>query len=174
MTSTEVKKLLIAIDATYPNFNVKDPETTARVWSDLLADQDATAIFGAFKTYARTDKSGFAPSPGKLIQTAYELTHKDETDVNESEAWAVVMRAIKRGIDYSEEDFESFPSAIKRAVGTAAQLRRWAMDETFNESVESSNFKRTYRAMLEREKNEALIPANVKALTQGVAGRLEG
>lgn len=174
MTSTEVKKLLLAIDATYPNFNVKDPETTARVWSDLLADQDATAIFGAFKTYARTDKSGFAPSPGKLIQAAYELTHKDETDVNESEAWAMVVRAVHRGIDNSEADFNAFPPAVKRAVGTAAQIRRWALSEDFNEGVESSNFKRAYRAAVEQEKNNALVSADVKALAQGMTARLEG
>ena len=174
MTPVEVKKLLMAIDATYPNFKVENPESTAAVWADILDDQNANEIFAAFKVYARTDKSGFAPSPGVLIQTAYELTHKAETGASEGEAWAVVMRAIKRGIDNSEADFEAFPPAIKRAVGTAAQIRRWAMSEDFNESVESSNFKRTYRAMLEREKNEALIPANVKALTQGVAARLEG
>ena len=174
MTPTEVKKLLVAIDVTYPNFNVRDPESTSRVWSDLLEDQDATAIFGAFKTYARTDKSGFAPSPGKLIQTAYELTHKDEADVSEAEAWAMVLKAICRGIDNSEKDFNAFPPAIKRAVGTAAQIRRWALSEDFNEGVESSNFKRAYRVAVEQEKNNALVSADVKALTQGFTARLEG
>lgn len=174
MTEAEVRQLLFTINAVYANFKPIDPESTVKVWTDILNDQHAGEIAAAFKVYARTDKSGFAPSPGKLIQTAYELTHKDETDTSEAEAWAMVVRAIHRGIDNSEADFNAFPPAVKRAVGTSAQIRRWALSEDFNESVESSNFKRAYRVAVEQEKNNALVSADAKALTQGMAARLEG
>ena len=175
MTIQEVKKLLFAINAAFPNYKPQNPEETALIWADLLGDQDANNIFAAFKVYTRTDKSGFAPSVGQLIQGAQELREKDSTALSAGEAWGIVYKAICRSGDNSQEEYNKLPPEIQKAVGSPGQLRAWALDDQFNEGVASSNFRRAYAVVLERKRNDALIPADVKrALEQQTAARLEG
>lgn len=167
MNIQEVRKLLFAINSAYPNYKPQNPEETASVWADLLGDQDANSIFAAFKVYARSDQSGFAPSPGQLIHGAMNLRHKDDGILTSSEAWALVYRAIRRSGDNSKEEFEALPPEVQKAVGSPGQLRAWALDDQFNEGVASSNFRRAYDTVLERKRNDALIPADVRrALAQ--------
>lgn len=175
MTIQEVKKLLFAINAAFPNYKPQNPEETALIWADLLGDQDANNIFAAFKVYTRTDKSGFAPSVGQLIQGAKDLQDKTSNELSASEAWGIVYKAICRSGDNAQEEFDKLPPEVQKAVGLPGQLRAWAMDDQFNEGVASSNFRRAYTTVLERKRNDALIPADVKrALEQQTAARLEG
>ena len=175
MTIQEVKKLLFAINAAFPNYKPQNPEETALIWADLLGDQDANNIFAAFKVYTRTDKSGFAPSVGQLIQGAKDLQDKTSNELSASEAWGIVYKAICRSGDNAQEEYDKLPPEVQKAVGSPGQLRSWAMDDHFNEGVASSWFRRAYETILERKRNDALIPADVKrALEQQTAARLEG
>ena len=175
MTIQEVKKLLFAINAAFPNYKPQNPEETAAVWADLLEDQDANKIFAAFKVYTRTDKSGFAPSVGQLIQGVRDLQERTSNEPSVSEAWGIVYKAICRSGDNAQEEFDKLPPEVQKAVGSPGQLRAWAMDDQFNEGVASSWFRRAYETILERKRNDALIPADVKrVIAQQMAARLEG
>ena len=164
MTKEEVKKLLMTTEALYPNFKVVDRQTTLDAWHMLLEDQDANLIFAALKNYARNSKSDFAPNPGKLIQAAYDL--RNMTMLSEVDAWNMVYKALCRGAYDAEEEFEKFPIEVKRAVGSPMQLRAWATDPYFNEGVASSNFRKSYATACDRQKQEALIPAEVRVLIE--------
>lgn len=175
MTIQDVKKLLFAINAAFPNYKPQNPEETALIWADLLGDQDANKIFAAFKVYTRTDKSGFAPSVGQLIQGVRDLQERTSNEPSASEAWSMVYKALCRSGDNAQEEFDKLPPEVQKAVGSPGQLRSWAFDNQFNEGVASSNFRRAYAVVLERKRKDALIPADVKrALAQQTAARLEG
>ena len=165
MTQDDIRKLLFTINAAYPNFKVADPEKMIAAWEDLMEDQDPIAIGMALKHFIRTDKSGFAPSVGQLIQGAYSLEHDDE-ELTPAEAWDMVYKALCRSNYYAEEEFEKLPNAVKRAVGSPAQLRAWAGDPEFNEGVASSNFRRTFTAVQEHNKERALMSDEAKQWLQ--------
>ena len=175
MTYTDVKQLLFTINSVYPNFKVEDPEKTVLAWLSFLEDQQAGLIGAALKVYVASNRSGFAPSVGQLIQGAQELRDKDSNALSAGEAWTLVYKAICRSGDNSQEEYDKLPPEIQKAVGSPGQLRAWALDDQFNEGVASSNFRRAYDTVLERKRNDALIPADVRrALAQQTAARLEG
>lgn len=165
MEKAETKRLLMTIEAIYPNFRVNDLQITLDAWHEILSDQNSADIFAALKHYARTSTSGFAPNAGQLIQLAYDLYHKS-TELSPSEAWGLVYKAICRATYYAEEEFAKFPESIKRAVGSPWQLRAWAQDSTFNEGVASSNFRKAYATVCERQKNDALMAPEVREMIE--------
>ena len=175
MTDTEVRVLLATINSIYPSFKVDDIEHTVKAWYLFLSDQPKDIINAALRVYVTCNKSGFAPSVGQLIQGVQELREKDSTALSAGEAWGIVYKAICRSGDNSQEEYDKLPPEIQKAVGSPGQLRAWALDDQFNEGVASSNFRRAYAVVLERKRNDALIPADVKrVIAQQMAARLEG
>ena len=149
MTKDETRILLATINSIYPNFKVDDPEQTVNAWHLFLDDQPTVLINAALKVYVASNRSGFAPSVGQLIQGAQELREKDSTVLSAGEAWGIVYKAICRSGDNSQEEFDKLPPEIQKAVGSPGQLRAWALDDQFNEGVASSNFRRAYAVVLE-------------------------
>ena len=172
MTEQDTRKLLYMINSVYPHFKVENPEQTVMIWTEFLEDQDPIAIGASFKQYVRNDTTGYAPSIGQLIQGAYDLQNRNE--LTASEAWNMVYKALCRSTYYAEQEFEKFPEEVKIAVGSPSQLRAWASDSSFNESVASSNFRRAYSTACERKRSDALIAPSIKRLIQDLdIGRLE-
>ena len=160
MTETDIRKLLFTINSVYPTFKVENPEQMVKIWFEFLGDQDPIAIGMSLKNYIRTSKSDFAPSIGQLIQGAYDLKNKDE--LNAADAWNLVIKAIRRSTYYAEDEFKKLPVPVQKAVGSPWQLRAWASDSGFNEGVASSNFRRAYATICERQKQEALMSPDIK------------
>lgn len=162
MNITECKKLIASMMAVYENYNPKDPEFTAKMWADVMPDYSYKQADTALRNYIRSSTSGFAPTPGQIIDIIHTMTTPQE--LNEMEAWAVVRKAIGRSSYYATEEFTKFPPLVQKAVGSADQLRVWALDEDFSESVVMSNFQRAYRVVLDREKEISKMPENVRIL----------
>ena len=60
------------------------------------------------------------------------------------------------------------PPLVQKAVGQPSQLAQWAMDEDYNESVVASNFMRTYRGEVAREKEHNKLPEKMRGLIESV------
>lgn len=164
MNITEAKKIIASMMAIYENYNPKDPEFTAGMWTDVMPDYSYKQVDTALRSYIRSNASGFAPAPGQLIDIIHTMIAPQE--INEMEAWAIVRKAIGRSIYYAAEEFAKLPPMVQKAVGSTDQLRVWAMDDNFSESVVMSNFQRTYREVINREKEISKMPENVQKLIQ--------
>lgn len=176
MTREETQNLLAMIQATYPNFNPPDKTAAVNAWRMALSDCEWDTVQRAFAIYMRTNASGFAPSPGQIMEKIMLLTSPQE--MNELEAWALVSKALRNSTYNSVEEFEKLPASVQKAVGRPEQLKIWAMDETFNESVASSNFMRSYRVVMDRRKELNKLPEKIRALVESLnqttlAGNLE-
>lgn len=168
MTREDTKRLLMTVEAIYPNYKIKDTKITLDAWSEILSDQDERFIFAALKNYSRTDTTGFAPSVGQLVQGAYELRTRNVKQLTPGEAWSMVYKALCRATYYAEDEFAKFPEEVKAAVGSPAQLRAWASDSTFNEGVASSNFRKAYSTVCEHKKQDALMPPEIRVLISSI------
>ncbi len=162
MTREETQKLLAMMQATYPNYDPPSKTATINVWFAALYDCDWKIIQTAFIAYVRENTSGFAPSPGQIIEKVQLLTKAE--DLNEMEAWALVSRAIRNSTYNSQREYEKLPETVQKAVGSPNQLYAWATDTEYNESVVSSHFLRCYRTMVEREKAISKMPENIRKL----------
>lgn len=166
MTKEETVKILMVIQASYPNFKVENKNLAVNTWHTMLEDYDKDLIMASLKAFIATDSSGFAPSIGQIINKATELYQhtSGNSELSEAEAWSLVSKALRNGVYGSEQEFNKLPETVQKAVGSHEMLRVWATDESFNESVVSSNFMRSYRATVERKKEFDKLPASVKQM----------
>ena len=170
MTISDFSKIAAAIRTYYPDSKILMTKEEVALWFDMFQTVDYALCASAVKQWVATNDR--PPRVSNLL----ELCNTTITGgfMNESEAWDMVYKAICRASSYAEEDFNSFPDEIKRAIGSPATMKRLAMDEGFDHGVESSNFKRAYRAACEQARKKQQTPANVRILTQQTAARLEG
>lgn len=167
MTFEETGIIMDILKTAYPRFysgpNAPDKVKTLRLWAEMFIHDDVALVAAAVKALIETDAKGFPPHIGAVKATLRLLVSDEE--LTEAEAWGIVAKAIRNSTYGSQEEFEKFPPVIKRIVGNPAQLREWGMmDSETVHSVVASNFQRSYRTALQREREIAKLPPDVKAI----------
>lgn len=166
MTRDETIKILMVIQAAYPNYKPQDKTVAVNVWTEMLSDIPYEKISAAVKSYIQTDTSGFAPSVGD-VREKVQLIFFGEDDLNETTAWSLVLKAIRRSAYYSDEEFAKLPATVQRAVASPKQLREWATLEDVDGktlTVIQSNFQRTFRVEQQRERERSKLSPDVLKL----------
>lgn len=166
MTRDETIKILMVIQAAYPNYKPQDKTVAVNVWSEMLADIPYEQVSMAVKAYIQSDKNGFAPSIGEVREKVKSI-FAEEDELNETAAWSLVLKAIRRSTYYSDEEFAKLPPVIQRAVASPRQLREWATLEDVDGktiTVIQSNFQRTFRAEQQREREQNKLSHDVLKL----------
>lgn len=176
MNRKEVLQTLSVLKAAYPHsfrdMTKLDGEALINLWTRQFADEDSTAVQVAVENLIATRTTGFSPTVGEIKDQLHRLRTVD--GINEAQAWALVEKACRRGLYNAREEYEKLPPDVQAAVGGPEQLKAWAaMDSDTVNSVIASNFRRTYRTVQEREKENALMPPEVKAFVAGVADRMK-
>lgn len=172
MTREDVKQLLAVISVTYPNFKVSDMKTTVDVWTMLLSDFSNEEITLSLKKYIMTDTSGFAPVISQLIAGTKTMESINANVLNETEAWALVRKAICNGNYHAQEEFDKLPKIVQKAVGSPDNIRNWAQTDLKSlDTVIASNFTRVYKSELEQS---AKTISNQLALGQMSNLQIEG
>lgn len=170
MTREETVKIIRIMVDSYPNYKPNNISETVDVWQMMLSDYDYNLVAMALKAYILSDTSGFAPSIGQLVAKIQTLTKPQE--LSEMEAWSLVKKAISNSAyDYVEE-FHKLPPIIQKCIGSAYQLKCWALDEDFNEQVASSNFARSYRTMVARQEEFLKMPQEIREVISTVSKNL--
>ena len=154
MTREETIKILMVVQAAYPNYKPQDKTVAVNVWSEMLADIPYEQVNAAVKAYIQSDKSGFAPSIGDIREKVQNIFSKED-ELNETAAWSLVLKAIRRSTYYSDEEFAKLPPVVQRAVSSPRQLLEWATLEDVDGktlTVIQSNFQRAFRVEQQRER----------------------
>lgn len=179
MTRNDSKKLMAVITAAYRNFykDISTIELEAQydLWASIFADYEYSSVDNALMSYIATDKQGYPPVPGKIMDMMYKLNEIVNNDKypNEIDAWSMVYKAISNSTYNSAQEFDKLPEIIKKTINSPAYLRELALTEDFNSGVESSNFKKVYRATIDREKEVAKIPKQVLEIQQQALKSIE-
>ena len=166
MTRDETIKILMVVQAAYPNYKPQDKTVAVNVWTEMLADIPYEQVSTAVKAYIQSDKSGFAPSVGDVREKVRNIFAKKD-ELNETAAWSLVLKAIRRSTYYSEEEFKKLPLVVQRAVLSPRQLREWATLEDVDGktiTVIQSNFQRAFRTEQQREQERSKLSPDVLKL----------
>lgn len=166
MTREETIKILMVMQAAYPNYKPQDKTVAVNVWAEMLGDIPYEQVSAALKAYIQTDKNGFAPGIGD-IREKVQILFGEDVEINETEAWSLVLKAIRRSTYYSEEEFLKLPDIIQRSVGSPRQLREWATLEDVDGktlTVLQSNFQRTFRAEQQKERERKKLSPDVSRM----------
>ena len=169
MTEQETAQIVYVIGATYPStFQRYDKEMYARLvraWHLVLQDYEYGEANAGLSIFLSSETKGFPPSPGQIVECIQRIRPTAETGMTATEAWSLVLKAVRNSAYNAEDEFEHLPPMCKRAVGSPGNLREMAlMDKNTVGSVEQSHFIRTYNSLVEREKQDAKLPARVRQL----------
>lgn len=165
MRIEEARKIIAVMLVSYPNFKPIDTELMAKTWSDMLTEYTYEQVNMALRCYITSDKSGFAPSIGQIVDKIKTVSEPEQ--LNELEAWGLVDKAIRNSTYHAEEEFAKLPPIVQKAVGGPSQLFNWARSDIETlESVTQSNFLRTYRAVAKREDEVSRMPSQIRQLIQ--------
>lgn len=160
MTREDAKNCLKLIQANYENFRPVDMTVTLDLWYASFKDDPAAQVRAAIWAIIQTSTSDFAPKIGQVREKMLSLS--EEHPLNESEAWALVEKAIGNGLYGANEEYNKLPDDVKRAVGGPGQIRVWAASDEENITVVESNFKRTYRAVAAKSHEIAKLPIGMR------------
>ena len=174
MERRDVLKLLTLLEAEYPqSFKTLSDEQRAlkmELWEKEFAADDVNIVFAAVRTLMRSGRE-FAPTSGQIREKMTEFMEMDKLD--EQQAWALVAKACANGFYGYKSEFEKLPMEVQRAVGRAEQLKEWStVDVDTFQTVVASNFMRSYRTTLAREKELARIPAEVRTMITGISEKM--
>ena len=165
MTAKEFGFLADAIKTYFPRDNVLPTENAMRLWYSELKDIPYQSAYMALRKYVSTNK--FAPTIADIREQVAELNSHNEYELNETAAWSLVLKAIRRSTYYSEEEFAKLPPIVQRAVSSQRQLREWATLEDVDGktlTVIQSNFQRTFRVEQQRERERNKLSPDVLKL----------
>lgn len=163
MTREEFAVLVKAMKAVYSSENFIADKDAFNVWYGLLQDLPYEQANLAVQKYMTSER--FPPTIADIRTKATEIIAPVEESMSELQAWALVQKAIRNSAYHAEEEFAKLPEACQRAVGTAVNLKEWAlMDSDQVATIEQSHFVRNYRASVQKMKEEARLPENVRML----------
>lgn len=168
MTRDETVNIIRVMVDSYPNYKPNNLSETVDVWHTMLSDYDYSLVSAALKSYILSDTSGFAPAIGRIVAKMHAITQPQE--LSEMEAWSLVSKAIRNSIYNAADEYAKLPPIVQKAVGLPSQLMQWAIDDSYNESVASSNFMRCYRIELAREKEMSMLPEDARKIAQNGSG----
>ena len=144
MTREEFKTLVKGMKAVYAQPTFIPDQDAFNVWFELLKDIPYQQANVAIQKYMLTEK--FPPTIADIREKATQIVESVDSSMSELEAWSLVRKAVRNSGYHSVEEFEKLPEACQRAVGSAANLKEWAlMDSERVETVEQSHFIRNYR-----------------------------
>lgn len=174
MTREEWAVLTKAMKAVYTSPSFLPDQYAFDTWYGLLKDLDYKLLSLGLKKYMQTEWK--EPSIAALRKCANSIAPQS-TELNETEAWEKVSKAIRNSGYHAEEEFARLPELIQKAVSSPGQLREWALSENVDGtwlSVIQSNFQRTYRAEVQREQERRkLSPDLLKIMDAAKLGGAE-
>ena len=169
MDKNEVKNIIGAIMASYPNYKPADMAFTVATWTSMLADYDYPTISKALQKFIMTDTSGFAPSIGQVLGMIDMPVNREPL-----EAWDLVRKAIRNGYYFAEQEYSKLPIECQKARGSPANLKEMALMPTETvESVEQSHFIRSYQSVIKRMDEEKRLPQNMRDYTHQIADKMQ-
>ena len=167
MTVRETGRVMDVLESAYPRYyagiDKQRQERAVIMWASAFSRDDVRLVVAAVQSFIEMDEKGFPPVPGQIKAKIRLITQRGE--LPESEAWSMIRKAVCNSGYESREEFDRLPPPLQKLVGSASQLREWAlMDSGTLNSVVSSNILKAYRTQTAREREFNALPPDVRAL----------
>lgn len=165
MTKQETIQVLTLLAGNYESFS-KRTETEEQVeimkntWQECLGDLDYRLVLEAVKKTMIT--SPYPPTIADIRKNAIEMI-KPTTLKTAIESWNEAYSMICRGLYMTQEQFEMASPEVKKFFGNVRQVKELAQTDiaTVN-SVTKGQFLKQYEVIVNREKEQKLLPQNMK------------
>lgn len=160
MTREEFGTLAACLKAAYTQDSFLPNTQAIQMWYSQLRDLDFETAKRAVFTYINQEV--FPPTIAGIRQKVM----MSGEEMSEGEAWGLVYKAVCNGGYNAQVEFEHLPKIIQKAVGTWQDIHRMALMESKEIEVARAQFLNSYRAVLQREKNLAVLPQNLQNMIE--------
>ncbi len=175
MTREETITILSVIKAAYPQWarglTKTDADMMITLWSSMLEEHEYKLVQVAIKKIIATNK--FPPSVAEVIEAINYITSGGQSEMTEIEAWGLVRKAIKNSAYNAEEEFNKLPEKIQQAIGSHNILHNWSQESVNGiETVIGSNFMRSYKQTVIRNKEEKQLPQSIRTMLDSIGNKM--
>ena len=172
MSRTEMVQIITLLAGNYETIAKKSQqqkELMLNTWYECLGDLDYILVLQAVKKTIM--ESPYPPTIHEVRKNAIEFVNPT-TQKTGIEAWNEAIKMISNGLYMTEEQFNNYSSEVKRFFGSVNQVRQLAMVdmETIN-TVTKGQFLKQYDILVQRDKEEKLLPAPMKEMIEGLANK---
>lgn len=173
MTRDEVVAILGTLKTAYPRFyadmSKQEMFNTIDLWTEMFAHENTALVVAAVKNLINTFK--WPPTVADIKDEMYKLT--DTENESPVELWNMVKKAIRNSAYGSYEEFQKLPESVKKFVGSPNQLKEWALDIDYNDSVVKGQFFKQIEIIQKREKDSKLMLPEVKDIVQQLSNNMD-
>ena len=173
MNREQIIAILKVLKTAYPKFYVdmtKDEMlNTIDLWTEMFAHENPALVTAAVKNLVNTFK--WPPTIADVKDEMYKLTTTEEE--SPMDLWNLIKKAVRNSAYNSYEEFQKLPEAAKKFVGSPNQLKEWALDVDYNDSVVKGQFLKQIEIINKREKDSKLMLPEVKDIVQQLSSNMD-
>lgn len=173
MNKQETIQVITLLAGNYNSIAEKDKtqkQLMINTWQECLGDLDYRVVLEAVKKTMIT--SSYPPTVADIRKNAIELMNpiQSRTPI---EAWNEAYNMICGGLYMTEEQFNEASPEVKKFFGSIRQVTELAKTniDTVN-TVTKGQFLKQYDILVQREKEQKLLPESMKQFTKKLAEKM--
>ena len=174
MNKQETIQVITLLAGNYNSIAEKDKtqkQLMINTWLECLGDLDYRLVLESVKKTMIT--SPYPPTIADIRKNAIEMI-KPTTSKTAIEAWNEAYSMICKGTYMEEEEFEKASPEVKKFFGNVRQVRELAQTNTdVVNSVTKGQFLKQYEVIVNREKEQKLLPQSMQDFTKKLAERVD-
>lgn len=173
MNKQETVQVITLLAGNYDSIAKKDAtqkQLMINTWQECLGDLDYKLVLQAVKK--TIIESLYPPTIHDIRKNAVEII-KPVTKRTAIEAWNEAYRMICSGLYMTEEQFDKASPEVKKFFGSVRQVTELAKTDidTVN-TVTKGQFLKQYEVLVQREKEQNLLPQQMQDFTKQLAERM--
>lgn len=173
MNRQETIQVITLLAGNYNSIAEKDntqKQLMINTWQECLGDLEYRLVLEAVKKTMIT--SPYPPTIADIRKNAVEMINPT-TNRAAIEAWNEAYKMICHGLYMTEEDFELASPEVKKFFGNVRQVKELAQTNTdVVNSVTKGQFLKQYEVIVNREKEQKLLPQSMKDFTKQFAEKM--
>lgn len=175
MNKQETIQVITLLAGNYDSIAKKDKtqkEMMINTWLECLGDLDYKIVLQAVKKTMIESENSYHPTVHEIRKNAIELINPMQRKTA-IEAWNEAYNMICGGLYMTEEQFNMASPEIKKFFGSVRQVIELAKTsiDTVN-TVVKGQFLKQYDILVQREKEQKLIPESMKQFTQQLVKKM--
>lgn len=174
MNKQETIQVITLLAGNYNSIAEKDKtqkQLMINTWLECLGDLDYRLVLESVKKTMITNP--YPPTIADIRKNAIEMI-KPTTSKTAIEAWNEAYSMICKGTYMEEEEFEKASPEVKKFFGNVRQVRELAQTNTdVVNSVTKGQFLKQYEVIVNREKEQKLLPQSMQDFTKKLAERMD-
>lgn len=175
MNKQEMIQVITLLAGNYDSIAKKDKmqkELMINTWLECLGDLDYEIVLQAVKKTMIESENSYHPTVHEIRKNAIELIYPTQSKTA-IEAWNEAYNMICGGLYMTEEQFNTASQEIKKFFGNVRQVTELAKTnvDTVN-TVTKGQFLKQYDILVQREKEQELIPESMNNFTKQLAEKM--